>query len=153
MSEDTKPEIRFYHLQKQTLDQALPLILNKAIAKHKILVKLPDAESVKTMSQKLWIYRPDSFLAHGSAKDEHPEDHPIWLTHDNDNPNAADMIVTGNGSAPDNPEDFALACEFLNGFDDSDIQAGRQRWKAYKDKGYTLSYWQQDDRGAWSQKV
>jgi len=43
-------EVRFYHLQKQSLDQALPLILEKAYgAGHKSVVKMENNAEVEEM--------------------------------------------------------------------------------------------------------
>ncbi|MEM6780744.1 MAG: DNA polymerase III subunit chi [Pseudomonadota bacterium] len=147
-------EVRFYHLQKQTLDQALPQILTKALSiGHRIVVKLGSKDSVEHMNKHLWTYRQDSFLPHGSAKDGHAEYQPIWLTAENDNPNNADLLVTGGGAIPDSIEDYKLCCEFLDGFDDDAITQARERWKSYKDKGFEVTYWQQDDKGAWNKKA
>ncbi len=147
-------EIRFYHLQKQTLDQALPQLLTKALSMgHKIVVKLKNQQSVDHMNQHLWVFRPDSFLPHGSKKDGFAEHQPVWLTADNDNPNGAKVIMTGGGALPDNAKDYDLCCEFLDGFDDDAVKAARERWKSYKDEGFDVTYWQQDEKGAWSNKA
>ena len=147
-------EIRFYHLQKQTLDQALPQILTKALSMgHKIVVKLDSQQSVERMNQNLWTFRPDSFLPHGSQKDGHGEKQPVWLTADNDNPNDAKVIMTGAGALPESPENYDLCCEFLDGFDDEAVKAARSRWKSYKESGFEVTYWQQDEKGAWSTKA
>lgn len=147
-------EIRFYHLQRQTLKQALPQLLNKALgAGHKIIVKLNTADTVEDMNQHLWTFHPDRFLPHGSKKDGFAADQPIWLTPDNDNPNQANVLITGEGAVPESPENFTLCCEFLNGFDEDEVNAARQRWKTYKDQGFEITYWQQDDKGAWAQKA
>lgn len=146
-------EIRFYHLQKQSLDQALPQILGKALSVgHKILVKLPDSETVERINQHLWVYRPDSFLPHGSKKDGNPENQPIWLTESDENANNADVLITGNGSIPNEPENYSLCCEMLDGHNDEHVQAARDRWKTYKEKGFEVTYWKQSETGAWEKK-
>lgn len=147
-------EVRFYHLTKSTLDQALPQILTKALSQGKnIVVKLPDQSKVDTMNQHLWAFRPDSFLPHGSKKDDHAEKQPIWLTHDNDNPNDAKTLITGGGAVPESPENYELCCEFLDGFNEQAVAEARSRWKTYKEAGFDVTYWQQDDNGAWSKKA
>ena len=147
-------EIRFYHLQKQTLDQALPQILNKALSiGHKIVVKLPDQAKVDHMNGHLWTYKPDSFLPHGTEKDGQPDLQPVWLTTGNENLNDADVLITAAGAIPDSPENYELCCEFLDGFDEEAVQNARKRWKTYKDAGLEVTYWQQDDKGAWTKKA
>lgn len=148
------PEIRFYHLQKQTLEEALPAILVKALAsEYRAVVKLPDAQNVARMNAHLWTYRPDSFLPHGYTKEGFENDQPIWITDKDENPNNANLLVTGNGATSKITENFDLCCEMLNGFDQDDVQAARQRWKLYKEKGYEITYWQQSQTGRWEQKA
>ena len=149
-------EIRFYHLQKQTLDQVLPQILTKALAGgHRIAVKLPDMQAVEQMNGHLWTYAPDSFLPHGSAKDGNEGEQPIFLTYTNDNPNESDVLITGHGAEPppEEVENYTLCCEMLNGFDEESVTAARGRWKTYKDKGFDVTYWQQSETGKWEKKA
>jgi len=68
-------EVRFYHLQKQSLDQALPLILEKAYgAGHKSVVKMENNAEVERMVKHLWAYKDSAFLPHGSSKDGNAEE-------------------------------------------------------------------------------
>ena len=147
-------DIRFYHLTVQSLDQALPAILTKALdAGHKILVKCPNEASATRISDQLWTFRPDSFLPHGTKKDGHDADQPIYLTAGNDNPNTAGMLVLTGGAVAENMGDFALCCEMLDGHDGEAIAAARERWKAYKDAGHDITYYQQTDTGGWDKKA
>lgn len=147
-------EIRFYHLQTQDLGQALPQVLTKAIAGGKrVVIRLPNDDIAEKMAAHLWTYNPDSFLPHGTKKDGFAEDQPIYITAGNDNPNKADLLITGMGVAPDDVDHFALVCEFLDGHDDAQITAARQRWKTYKDAGHAITYWQQTPTGGWEQKA
>lgn len=54
---------------------------------------------------------------------------------------------------PENTDCFSLVCDFLDGQDDESIEAARERWKAYKDAGHTVTYWQQGPQGGWEQKA
>ncbi len=152
-------EIRFYHLHRKSVDQALPELIDRAHARgHRILVRLPHEDTVARLNESLWTFRPDSFLPHGSAADSQdqnwPQQNPIWLTTTtNDNPNKADvLIVTGGMPTPD-LESYTLCCDILDGQDQTQIEQGRERWKQYKAAGHTITYWQQNDTGKWEQKA
>ncbi len=148
-------DIRFYHLQTQSVEQALPAILMKALSGgRKAVVRLPAQADVKHFDEHLWIYTPESFLPHGTAKDGNEKYQPVYLTDEAENPNNADMLVLCNiQTVPENIAEFVLCCDFIDGVDDDAIAAGRARWKVCKEAGYNLTYWQQTETGGWEQKA
>ena len=148
-------EIRFYHLQKQSQDQVLPMLLSKAYSQgRKVVVKLSDAAAVTKMNEHLWTFSSVSFLAHGCAKDGNASRQPIWLTDKDENPNDAEVLIICAGTTSEMHGDFTLCCEMLNGHDDRAVQDARARWKRYKEEEkYELTYWQQSEQGAWGKKA
>lgn len=147
-------EIRFYHLQYQALEQALPALLNKALGTGKrIVVKASDKARVKALNEQLWTYRPDSFLPHGSADDGFSSDQPVYLTYEDENPNGAAVLILTDGAKSAIMDQFDLCCEMLNGRDDAQVKAARGRWKAYQEAGHDITYWQQSDTGGWEKKA
>jgi len=146
-------EIRFYHLQTQSPDQALPLILSKSLERgQRVGVKLPDEKEAERLCDLLWTARPDSFLPHGTKKDGNGPDQPVWLTAEDDNPGLADTLVLIGGASSDKVADYFLCCEFFDGRDDAALRAAREKWKAYKDSGHEVTYWQQTEKGGWDKK-
>ena len=146
-------EIRFYHLQNKKLEQALPEILTKAVSiGHRAVVKAPDTQKTEYLNDLLWTYHPNSFLPHGSAKDGHAAQQPIWLTHQNDNPNNANMLVLTGGCDHENIGDFDLCCALFDGNNPDAVTAARTQWKNYKESGHALTYWQQTAKG-WEKKA
>lgn len=146
-------ELRFYHLQTRTLEQALPELLMKAYGTgRRIVVRLADKGRVDAMNEWLWTWQPDSFLPHGSQKDSQPDRQPVWLTHETDNPNGADMLVLTAGCPANGIADYVLCCDMFDGRDDTALKAARERWKAAQDSGHALTYWQQTEKG-WEKKA
>ncbi len=146
-------DIRFYHLQTKSIDQALPELLTKALAAgHRVLVRCADKTAVETLNDQLWTFRPDSFLPHGSAKDGHAARQPVYLTESDDNPNNANVLILAGGSAADDPAPFALCCDVFDGRDESALAAARARWKAWSAAGHAVTYWQQTEKG-WEKKA
>ena len=152
-------EIRFYHLQKQTLDQALPLILEKALKNgFHALVRMVDNKEVERMNEHLWTYRPHSFLPHSTEKESAknksaPEDQPVWITAQNDNSNNADLLVLTQNQTEDDLSGYKLCCEMLDGRHQESVEAARARWKIYQDQGHEGTYWHQNENGAWKKKA
>lgn len=148
-------EIRFYHLERQSVYDALPPLLNKARQKFdSILVQIADKSDLKPLSDHLWGHNPNNFLAHGLAQTEFEADQPILLTAQNDdtNPNNATCALFLNGTMRDDLAGFDLACIVFDGSDPDALSTARGQWKMLKDQDKTLTYWQQTDKG-WEQKV
>lgn len=149
------PEIRFYHLTRTGVDQALPGLLHKAVSGGaRIVVRTTDESEAERLSAHLWAVPPESFLPHGTRKDGHAARQPIWITGDdgNENPNGATILMILNGGVMAEDSTFALCCDMFDGRNDDAVNAARQRWKTYKDRGYTLTYWQQTEQG-WDRKA
>lgn len=146
-------EIGFYHLTQTPLERALPKLLEKVLASGaRAVVMAGSAERVGALNAALWTYEPASFLPHGCAADGDAADQPIWLTADDENPNGATILLLTDGAVSDSVDDYDRCLEMFDGRDDAAVAAARERWRAYRDAGYPLTYWQQTDRGGWEQK-
>jgi len=147
-------EIRFYHLQRKTLEDALPQILEKVLERSwRAVIMAASEERVEALNQHLWTYRDHSFLPHGSARDGDAEHQPIWLTVEDENPNASNVLILTDGAVSERVTEFLLVCELFDGNDPDAVLAARQRWKSYKAAGHELTYWQQTERGGWEKKA
>ncbi len=146
--------VRFYHLQRQSEQQVLPMLLRKAYEQgHHIVVKCTSAAQVEAVNEHLWTFDANSFLPHGCEKDGHAEMQPIWITDGDERPNDADVLILMHGATSAQIGDYTLCCEMLNGHDDQGVQHARARWKAYKEQDFEVTYWQQSERGAWEKKA
>ena len=147
-------EVRFYHLQRRTMEQALPKILEKVLERDwRAVVLAGSPERVDMLNQHLWTYDPGSFLPHGAARDGFADKQPVWLTDADENPNNATVLVTVDGCVSDRMDGYDLVCDLFDGNDDEAVLAARQRWKACKAAGHSLTYWQQTDRGGWEKRA
>lgn len=146
--------IAFYHLLSSPLEAALPKLLAKTLDAGKRAVVVAGTEPrVEALSTALWTADPDSWLPHGTAKDGHAPDQPIWLSAQDENPNAASFLFLTHGAQSDGVAAFERCFELFDGHDTAAVEAARARWKAYKDAGHDLTYWQQTERGGWEQKA
>ena len=92
-------EVWFYHLESTALDQALPELLEKTLAKGwRALVRSPDQDRVEHLDGWLWSWRDDSFLPHATAQDPEPERQPVLLTTALDNLNGAQALFLLDGA-------------------------------------------------------
>ncbi len=147
-------EVSFYHLQRTSLEKALPSLLEKVLEKGlRALVLAGSDERVEALNTALWTYDPGSFLPHGGPKDGPGEGQPIYLTTDPDsNPNGAGILVQVDGNYTNDFSGFERVLDIFNGNDPEALAAARGRWKSLKDAGHDLAYWQQGETGGWQKK-
>ena len=147
-------EVRFYHLTRTPLEQALPQMLEKTLERgQRAVVRAGSEERVEALATRLWTYKERSFLPHGSAKDGRAEQQPIWLTTQETALNEAEVLFVTDGSGAEGLEDFDLCAVLFDGSDEAALEAARAQWTALKDAGHAVTYWQQDEGGRWSQQA
>jgi len=145
-------EIGFYHLLSMPVERALPKLLERACAQgHRVVVRAGSSERVEHLNAALWTYEDAAFLPHGSVRDGNPVLQPIWLTHIDENPNGASMIVLVDGTEMDDFSAFARCADMFDGNDTAAVEAACSRWRRARQAGHSVTYWQQTAAG-WEQK-
>jgi DNA polymerase III subunit chi len=146
-------EIGFYHLLSTPLERALPRLLERARGQgHRIIVRAASSERVEHLNALLWTYDDAGFLPHGSARDGHPAEQPIWLSDRVENPNGATILFLVDGAQADDMADFARCIDMFDGNDPAAVEAARTRWRQAQAVGHRLTYWQQTEKG-WEKKA
>lgn len=144
------PEIWFYHLERSSLDQVLPGLLEKTRERGwRALVRAADPRLLDDIDERLWTYRDDSFLAHGRAADPEAARQPILLTDSMENPNAAQALFIVDSAELGDTEAYDRCFIIFDGRDESALTGARGRWKALKGAGADLAYWKQSPEGRW----
>ncbi|MGF1475097.1 MAG: DNA polymerase III subunit chi [Geminicoccaceae bacterium] len=145
-------EVGFYHLKTAGLDRALPAILEKIVDRGLRAVVISASEDQRDqLDQHLWAYRADSFLPHGTARTGFADSQAIYLSTGVENPNQAKVLIVTDGTVPEADAPFERLLDFFDGNDDDAMASARQRWQAWRERGVTLVYWQQDEGGRWNE--
>jgi len=144
-------EIRFHHLERRRVDQALPPLLERALEEgRRVLVRASSEEMVAALNERLWTYDDASFLPHGAAGDGDPMEQPIFLTTELKNANAATMLVRLSGAETSEADDtLDLVVLMFDGRDEAALAQARGEWRRLKDQGSPISYWRESDEGGW----
>ena len=145
----------FYHLTRQPLEAALPMLLGKARgAGWRIAVRGREAARMDWLDEKLWLGPEDGFLPHGRAGGAHDADQPVLLTTDASLANGAAclMAVDGADVSADEVQALQRVCILFDGNDDDAVQVARGQWKALTEAGCAAQYWSQES-GAWAKKA
>ncbi len=147
-------EVSFYHLTEKRLEDALPQLLERSLARGwRVAVEVPDAEQMERLDQHLWTYQDESFLPHGTDAAPHAALQPVLLTGTSDNGNGADIrFLTGTAAAAA-PEAYQRIVFLFDGLDPAQVEHARAEWKRLKAAGHQLTYWQQTADGRWEKKA
>jgi DNA polymerase-3 subunit chi len=144
-------DIGFYHLTRSTLFQALPQLLVRTLAAgQRALVLGISVPALDALSTALW--EQPAWLPHGAATDGDPDLQPIWLSTEPEPANGAHFLFLVDGAETDQLERFERVFDLFDGNDADAVSAARLRWKAARDAGHALAYWQQTERG-WEKKA
>lgn len=147
-------DISFYHLERSPLESALPKLLEKTLSAGKRALVLASSEArVEALAETLWSYGADAWLPHGTAKDGFPDQQPVWISVSDDNINDATFLFLTDGATSITVPDYERCFELFDGNEPQLVADARDRWKAYKEEGHTLAYWQQTPSGGWTRKV
>ncbi len=143
-------KIQFYHLLSTSLERAIPKLMEKALeGKSRVVMLASDEKTLKRVSDAMWNSDPNSFLPHGTAKDAHASEQPIYLSLVDENPNQADVLVVLDGSVPTSFHSYAKVLDVFDGNDDAQVASARERWTKYKEQGAALQYVKQQPGGGW----
>ena len=146
-------EYRFYHMERSTLEQVLPKLLEATLKRDwRAVVVARSEERVEHLNGVLWTWDKDSFLPHGSRKEGHAARQPVWLTTEIENPNGARVVFLVDGAEVPAGDAFPLCCELFDGRDGEALALAREHWKRARAEGHEVAYYQQGERG-WEKKA
>lgn len=141
-------EVWFYHLERTGLDQVLPELLEKTLARGwRALVRSTSPDRVEHLDGWLWAYRDESFLPHAPAGEPGAARQPILIATGMDNPNAADALFLVDGAEPGDLAGYARCLVLFDGGDEVALAGARKQWAQIKKAGFPVSYWKQQARG------
>lgn len=146
-------EYWFYHLETATVESLLPGLLEKSLQRGwRALVKLPEARLAE-MDEYFWVFKDSSFLPHGRDDEPLSDMQPITLSSSADKAEGYQAVFLIGGTDIQDMNGVERCMIMINGRSDADILRERKRWKALKDTGADLSYYQQNERGGWDKKA
>jgi DNA polymerase-3 subunit chi len=152
-------EVLFYHAERTSLEDILPLLLEQTRKREwKAVVRVGSDERATALDAHLWTYKEEGFLAHGLDRDPHPIDQPILLTTREGNANGAEVLFLADGAEPsdwagDDIKQLARVVLIFDGRDATAVETARAQWMHAKAAGHDVTYWQQSAGGKWEKKA
>ncbi|TGY89864.1 DNA polymerase III subunit chi [Marinicauda algicola] len=149
-------ELWFYHLERASVDEALPELLGRLLERGgRALVVSPDEERLKSLDSHLWTFRDDAFLPHGLDTEPGAARQPVLLSATVRNVNGASMLFALDGTELDPQElkDWERVVVMFEAADEAGVARARALWAASKSAQIPVSYWRQSPQGRWEKKA
>lgn len=147
-AEQPGTEVWFYHLERRSLEEVLPILLERSLERGwRVVVQAGSEERIAALDTLLWTYREESFLPHGAARDGDPALQPILLTTESDNPNDVEVRFLVDGAGFEDAAGYVRVIRLFDGRDEGAVAQARQDWTRAKAAGHAVSYWREDASG------
>lgn len=133
------PEVRFHF---NVPDKALYAcrLARKAVRSDKRLLIVGPQPQLQTLDSLLWSFSPVDFVPHawwGSAASS-ARFSPVWLAERAPAGCDADALLHLGDEAAQGCEAWSRIIELVSASDEVDRQRARERWRAYRDRGWTI---------------
>ena len=114
-------------------------LVRKAYLSGQPLIVLAEPERLKQFDEQLWTFKPLEFVPHCMADSALAAETPVLLTASLEALTQQHQILLNLGAAV--PSQFARFERLLEvvGNEDDELAAGRERYRFYRDRGYTLN--------------
>ncbi len=104
----------------------LPTLVEKTLERGwRAVVQAGSQERLAAIDLALWTYKEDSFLAHGSAKDGHAAEQPVYLTTTGETPNGAGVRFLVDGAEAEAFSGFVRIVYMFDGNDADAVKVAR----------------------------
>lgn len=135
-------QVDFYILGEQSTGDRFQLacrIVDKAWQQgHRVYLHTnSDAES-RHLDKLLWTQREESFIPHGLISESDGTLTPVLIGHNEQAGDEHDVLVNLAASVPPFFSRFSRVAELIDQ-DPAVREAGRNRYRTYRDRGYTLN--------------
>jgi DNA polymerase-3 subunit chi len=147
-------EVLFYHLERQPLERVLPQLISKTLERGwRAVIQAGSEERVEAISMALWVTGEESVLPHGTPRDGNADLQPVWVTHTDENPNAATVRFLVDRAIPGDVSALNRVVYVFDGKDAEALAEARSAWKTSQAAGHAVTYWKEDAQGRWQKQA
>jgi DNA polymerase III subunit chi len=130
--------VDFYFNAEDRLQVACRLAGKAAGRSTRLLLFVPEAEMANRLDRMLWTWPATGFVPHCMAHDPLAAETPVLIAAEAETPPDCDVLLNLSAICPPHFERFARLLELV-GTDASDRDAGRERYRFYRDRGYSIA--------------
>ena len=144
-------ETLFYHLERRSLDDVLPGLIEKTLERGwRAVIRAESSERADAIDNLLWTYNDQTFLPHAQSGDGNPKRQPVLITVEDENPNGANVLFCVGGATPaswDAVKEMTRVVLMFDGRDEAALAKARAAWKDAKAAGHDVTYWKESPSG------
>jgi DNA polymerase-3 subunit chi len=130
--------IDFYFNAGDRLDVACRLAGKALQQKKRVLIYAPQPELAQRIDRLLWTAQAVSFIPHCATNDALAAETPVLIASDESAPaHSCEVLVNLSAECPPFFERHERLLEIVS-LEDAERQAGRARFKFYRDRGYEI---------------
>ncbi len=130
--------IDFYFNAEDRLQVACRLAGKAVSQKKRLLIYVPGADLAARIDRLLWTWPAIGFVPHAPAHDALAAETPVLIAAGEETPAGIDVLLNLGDQCPPHFERFERLLELV-GREDAEKQAGRERYKFYRDRGYAIA--------------
>jgi DNA polymerase-3 subunit chi len=144
-------ETLFYHLERRSLEDILPGLVEKSLQRGwRAAIRTDSSERSDALDSLLWTYDDQSFLPHAQAGDGDASGQPVLISVEEGNPNLAQIVFYVGGTQPSDwstLSGLARVVLLFDGRDEAALGSARAAWKEAKAAGHDVTYWKESPSG------
>ncbi len=143
-------EALFYHLERRSLEDVLPGLVEKTLERGwRALIRADSAERAEAIDTLLWTYDDQSFLPHAQQGDGDAARQKVLITVEDTNPSGANVLFLVGGAAADwnALSNFTRVVTMFDGRNAQMLAEARAAWKDAKTAGHDVTYWKEQPSG------
>ena len=113
-------------------------LAGKALAQRKrVVIYAPEGDIAGRVDRLLWTWPATGFVPHCAAHDPIAADTPVLIASGDEAPPGCDVLLNLSADCPPHFERFERLLEVV-GAEDGEREAGRSRYRFYRDRGYRI---------------
>jgi DNA polymerase-3 subunit chi len=149
-------EVLFYHLERRTLDDVLPGLVDKSLKRNwRVLIRTESADRAAAVDALLWTYSEQSFLPHAQLGDGESARQPVLISVEEENVNHAQILFLVGGamlSRWETEPGLERIVLLFDGRDGDAVATARAGWRKAKEAGHDVTYWKETPGGKWEKQ-
>jgi DNA polymerase III subunit chi len=131
-------QVDFYFNAQDRFQVACRLAGKSLAAGQRLLIYAPEAEVATRIDRTLWTWPATGFVPHCAAEAPLAAETPVLIAGDERSPEGFGWLLNLGAGCPPHFERFERLFEVV-GADDVERNAGRERYRFYKSRGYAIA--------------